>query len=572
VAASVNLPLASRKPIFDFMSESTATYHRPGMGLLLVGAGLLLGLLAWFLPVNLKSFSPALLQAAGKGTASLANFGRQLVDAEKIGPAGLALAAARSVHDPGADHLAAALKKLEASQPGMVAWGGWDPLLGPIVKLHKSDAPDVSTPVLTFFITDEARDPLRATLADSRSLGVKALLKTRDIEVTGRFVPAKQPGGQPLDAVILLSALLYQGEHFSPELQRAVRALADTAVAKGELGDLEPFYIDLLSLGQRLDWIQLCELLHQTKTVRTVADFAHLARLAPEQLPLIYSAALMSDSADGVARYLIRYGKAGLADLQLAVTNGEGAVRELVTRQVPVNHSPVPAPGPIAALGLLHPWLMLGVKYLAYLLGAFLIFRGLDCWLVLPAAISGLPPMRSGVLAVFFAALVIVATEPFLLKAAPHSEYQFKITLPLLANTPTPTPPTARSSTPHAMNTSTIVSIGIFALLQVFTYIFCLRKLNEISRQPLSPQLKLRLTENEDNLFDSGLYIGMMGTATALVLQVIGVIDSNLLAAYSSNLFGLVCVAFVKIRHVRGFKRKLILEAQTSVPAGPYAS
>ena len=49
-----------------------------------------------------------------------------------------------------------------------------------------------------------------------------------------------------------------------------------------------------------------------------------------------------------------------------------------------------------------------------------------------------------------------------------------------------------------------------------------------------------------------------------LVLQVLGVIDHNLLAAYASNLFGLVCVAFVKIRHVRGFKRKLILEAETS--------
>jgi len=55
----------------------------------------------------------------------------------------------------------------------------------------------------------------------------------------------------------------------------------------------------------------------------------------------------------------------------------------------------------------------------------------------------------------------------------------------------------------------------------------------------------------------------MMGTAAALVLQVMGVIDHNLLAAYASNLFGLVCVALVKIRHVRGFKRRLIMEAQS---------
>ena len=118
------------------------------------------------------------------------------------------------------------------------------------------------------------------------------------------------------------------------------------------------------------------------------------------------------------------------------------------------------------------------------------------------------------------------------------------------------------------MDTSTLISIGVFALLQVVTYLVCLMKIGEIERQDLSPQLKLRLMENEENLFDSGLYIGMMGTATALVLQVVGVIPANLLAAYSSNLFGIVCVALVKIRHVRGYKRQLIFESQpVSTPA-----
>ena len=104
----------------------------------------------------------------------------------------------------------------------------------------------------------------------------------------------------------------------------------------------------------------------------------------------------------------------------------------------------------------------------------------------------------------------------------------------------------------------------------------CLMKISEIDRQDLPPALKLRLMENEENLFDSGLYVGMTGTATALVLQVVGVIDPNLLAAYSSNLFGIVCVAFVKIRHVRGYKRQLIMAAQRlaapTTPTAPLAS
>ena len=117
------------------------------------------------------------------------------------------------------------------------------------------------------------------------------------------------------------------------------------------------------------------------------------------------------------------------------------------------------------------------------------------------------------------------------------------------------------------MNTSTIVTIGIFAVLQVVMYFICLQKINQIDQQDVPPLLKLRLMENEDNLFDCGLYVGMMGTAAALVLQVLGVIDPNLLAAYSSNLFGLLCVALVKIRHVRGFKRRLILEQESRLTA-----
>jgi hypothetical protein len=119
------------------------------------------------------------------------------------------------------------------------------------------------------------------------------------------------------------------------------------------------------------------------------------------------------------------------------------------------------------------------------------------------------------------------------------------------------------------MDTSTLVSIAVFLSFQVVIYLICLRKIADIDDQELAPLLKLRLMENEENLFDSGLYVGMIGTAAALVLQVLGVIQPNLLAAYSSNLFGIICVALIKIRHVRGFKRLLILQAQPAptVPA-----
>src|SRR5690606_5391760 len=114
---------------------------------------------------------------------------------------------------------------------------------------------------LNFFLPETARTTLGNYLVNSRSLGVQALLKIRAIQSTGRFVPVGQPGGQPLEAVILLTALLYQAEHVSPALQREVRSLAEQAVAQQTLAPLEPFFLDLLSLSRRLDWAQLGELL-----------------------------------------------------------------------------------------------------------------------------------------------------------------------------------------------------------------------------------------------------------------------------------------------------------------------
>jgi hypothetical protein len=294
-----------------------------------------------------------------------------------------------------------------------------------------------------------------------------------------------------------------------------------------------------------------------------VGEYAHLARVAPDQLPLIYAAALFSDSADRVAAYLIEFGKAGMEDLQTALTHGQGAVRQLLLRQVPINRAGTAGLSGAAELALLHPQLLLGLKYLGYFIGVFLVLAGLDRWLVAPNGTAGLPAvvghMKAGMLSVIFALLLIVVSEPFLLKAAPPSEFQFRLpVLVSIANSPVPPPP----QTKPTMDSSTLLSIGLFAALQIAMYFGCLMKIRDVARQPVSALVKLRLMENEENLFDGGLYVGIGGTATALVLQVLGIIEPNLLAAYSSNLFGIVCVALVKIRHVRPYKRQLILEGQ----------
>ncbi|HRG54748.1 MAG TPA: hypothetical protein PLG56_01825, partial [Lacunisphaera sp.] len=285
---------------------------------------------------------------------------------------------------------------------------------------------------------------------------------------------------------------------------------------------------------------------------------------APEHLPVIYTAALMTKSADRVAHYLIAFGQPGAQHLQLALASGQGAVEQLVQRQAPVTRGTGPEFELGAGFTLRHPEIALVAKYAAFLAGIFLLLRSLDTRLVFSAgsALRGaLPRMNSGLIAALLTFLFFVFSEPFLLKAATLSDYQIKLTIPVIGTlaAPAATPATP----PSTMDISTILSITLFAAIQVGMYFICLLKIAEIARQALPAATKLRLMENEENLFDGGLYIGIAGTATALVLQVLGLIDANLLAAYSSNLFGIVCVALVKIRHVRPYKRQLIIEIQS---------
>ena len=549
--------MPSIMPIISRPTDARAAPWQLWLGL---GVGLLA--VAWLLPVNVKSLNVALLREAGRGTPSVAGFGRDLLELDKPGPAALVLAAAKKTGDTGAGALEVIIDNFARQHREMMPWGGWDVALEPLLANRNAAASAASQPVLKFMVLPQARDNLRRYLTVSRLPAVQTLLKTAALTTTQRFVPANRPGGQPLEAVILLTAYLWQTEHLSAPLQREVRALAERAVQSGQMGELEDFYLDILTLGQRLNWIQLAELLRTTGSLGTVGQFAHLTRLAPEHLPIIYTAALMAKSADTVAHYLITYGRRGVDSLQLALAFGEGAVVQLVQRQVPVTSGAGPEFEWGAAFALRHPELALLAKYAAFLGGIFLLLRAVDTGLFFTVEATlrrAFPRMSSGLIAVILTFIFFVFSEPFLLKAAPVSDYKIKLTIPVIGALAAPV--TSAVTTPTTMDLSTILSITLFACLQVGMYVICLLKIAEIDRQTWVATAKLRLMENEENLFDGGLYLGIAGTATALVLQVLGVIDANLLAAYSSNLFGIVCVALVKIRHVRPYKRKLIVES-----------
>ena len=109
-----------------------------------------------------------------------------------------------------------------------------------------------------------------------------------------------------------------------------------------------------------------------------------------------------------------------------------------------------------------------------------------------------------------------------------------------------------------------IIFIVIFAAIQAYVYYACVSKIKDVQNGVGNPRLKLQLLENEDNLFDMGLYVGIAGTAFMLAILIIRPSwDISVSAAYASNIFGILCVAVVKIFHVRQTREALIIEAET---------
>src|SRR5678815_3194709 len=114
------------------------------------------------------------------------------------------------------------------------------------------------------------------------------------------------------------------------------------------------------------------------------------------------------------------------------------------------------------------------------------------------------------------------------------------------------------------MNQLSLLTLLLFLVLQSLLYVASLVKLAEVRRQNAPARIKLRLLDNEDHLFDAGLYLGFAGTIVSLILVSLGVIKPSLMAAYSSTSFGIIFVSIFKIFHLRPERRKLLLLSEAA--------
>jgi hypothetical protein len=112
------------------------------------------------------------------------------------------------------------------------------------------------------------------------------------------------------------------------------------------------------------------------------------------------------------------------------------------------------------------------------------------------------------------------------------------------------------------MDTRSLLTLLLFFVLQGLIYCACLVKLSEVRRQNVPAHVRLKLLENEEHLFDGGLYLGFAGTIVCLILVSLGIIQQSLMAAYSSTSFGIIFVSIFKIFNLRPVRRQLLLQAE----------
>lgn len=548
----------------------------------LFAAGFALLSAAAVLPVYLRAVDSWAVEFAGDKTVSLAEEAKNQLALEKPGVADLLLKGAQqcvnksSIGADGLEDALSALGEFRRFYPALTFLGGdfpeWENV--PLGDLARREGTTLSA-----LINKRVRAAVLQRLENSRRPGVRAVLRNRDLTHTEVFPPVSSPGGGALEAVIVVAALLSQGDYLNAEFRFELERLAGDANRGHSAQGVESTYLDLLAFARRMNWAQFSGFMARIESRQTLGRLARAIADKEEDLPVLFAAVWMGTSAEAVGRYLQSYPESGIQDLALGLSSRQGGLESILNRQERV-HRPafvrqkmrdsLPQALQAFAVNMASqlPWLSLLAKYTAVLLGSFFWIR--LAFLLVPRRflpptifrVEGIATLRQQILALLFLVLAVLLGEPFLAQDQQREETPLRWKFP--------TAPAAAVEKADAMLGSKVgdaemLALAFFLVVQLVLYGLSLAKLKEIQKQTGSSRLKLRLLDNEENMFDSGLYVGLGGTVLSLVLLTLQMVQIGLMAAYASTLFGIIFVSLLKIFHVRPYRRKLLIETEAGI-------
>lgn len=530
------------------------------------------------IPAYLRAVDVGVIQSAGKRGPALLGEGQVLMAEKRLGTAQLLFQAARIAGVAGGDSLEMTANQSAKQNPIAYFWGNDSRTLSVFANDVPSDSDSRS--LTDFIVQQRNRDAALAHLQDSPLPVVQELWHSRSLTNTVLFPPSQSAAGQPYDTALSICGLLLEGRHLTAGLSNNILTLASAANRGASSQPLEQVLMDFLSLGVRFNWDQLTSFVAGIPEVGTLHQLADQAQKAGEQLPVLFAAVQLSGNPSGVAKYTSGFAETSLPDLSAALRYGAGGVNSLVELQQRYYNAhwqkAVIAVNPFggfyhsaANLTFNEPGIALALKWLCYLLAGMLLaaafhyIRPAAPPLERPLQVPGIHWFREVLFSLGFLLVVLLLSEPFLAQENLKGNFTLRLSLPTTGGA---VPAGIASIKQTVMNPVILLTLLIFFVLQALLYLACLVKLAEIRRQLIPPRMKLKLLENEDHLFDAGLYLGFVGTIVSLIVASLGLVKFSLMAAYSSTSFGIIFVVIFKIFHLRPARRQLLLEAEATSP------
>jgi hypothetical protein len=537
--------------------------------------GLLVLLCGWLIPAHLRAIEEPVLAQAGRNSTTLTGRGVSLAHIGQYGSGELLLHAAERANFSDTNDLITALEAGAKKEGAVKLWGAPP---AQVKNYFPKNPKATDTNFTDFVVREENRTKALDTLSKSKQPAVIALMQSRNLTNTTTFAPSKSPGGEAFDAAVAITGLLVDQNHVTPGLSMDIETAARQANQNGQTEALEQTLLDVLSLGQRFNWGQLTTFLDKMDGAATLHQQAELARNADQQFLNLFAAVELSGDPKAVAQYLNEFPKTGYEDVTSAMRFGAGGVRTLVRshnrlytsdlRQWSARTEPLASLVAVAAgFSSRNPQIALIVKWVLYFIGGFLLAMALHVGrppaskLEAPLQVRGFHVAREFLFALGFLLVVVLMSEPFLAQEGAATVKPFHLRIPTAGSAIQPGKTDLKTT---FMDNSRLIPMGLFFVLQGLLYISSIVKLAEIRRQRVGSRVKLRLLENEDHLFDAGLYLGFLGTIIAFILSSVSQKHSfDLMVAYSSTSFGILFVSIFKIFHLRPTRRKLVMESET---------
>ena len=343
---------------------------------------------------------------------------------------------------------------------------------------------------------------------------------------------------------------------------------------------------EIKQLRREINFLPLAERVEARKELSKLEQEGEIIRKDFEsELKIIYAATLLSGDPSGVHRFIESYpvyekdgdqeaAVAALKDLRTAMFHGQGALEHLLDQNKPIHEDGIleSAVSPVFPVigGFLLTYLSHGYRDLAIFCKIALIVTSFFFLLLFLSNVLPRPSYlranshfflrwsRRLSVSIVWGLLSILVLEPSLLQS-PRGQvsvagFDFALAnLLAYAN--------EESMADQNLTVVTAIIAGVFLLIQVAIFMICLSRISQVKNEELKPGLKLDLLDNEENLFDLGLYIGLGGTVLSLILLlVLDVKQDALIGAYTSTLFGILFVAALKIFVVRPYRNHLLVK------------